>query len=141
MQGTPARGLRCSLVMGTVDETYKVGRLLASLDAQTHRNFELIVVDQNSDKRVAPILAPYKKKFPMLHIRSECKGLSKARNLGLQYVSGDIIAFPDDDCRYPPELLETVVQFFISHPEIDCLSGRSIDQDGKFSMGRFDLEA
>jgi glycosyltransferase involved in cell wall biosynthesis len=47
--------------------------------------------------------------------------LSKARNVGLPHLSGDIIAFPDDDCWYEPNLLANVANFFRDNPEIDCI--------------------
>jgi glycosyltransferase involved in cell wall biosynthesis len=124
-----------SLILGTIDRTREVELLLSSLEAQTYRDFELIVVDQNSDDRLAPILVSYKEKFPILHLSAE-KGLSRAKNLGLKYASRDIIGFPDDDCQYPEDLLEKVAQFFIDHSEWDGLTGRSVDEFGKESGGK-----
>jgi hypothetical protein len=49
-------------------------------------------------------------------------------------------AFPDDDGRYPPGLLGMVVRFFAEHPEKDGLTGRTVDEDGKTSMGRLDAK-
>jgi glycosyltransferase involved in cell wall biosynthesis len=127
--------LSFSLILGTIGRTREVELLLSSLEAQTYREFELIVVDQNSDDRLAPILAPYKDKFPILHLSSE-QGLSRAKNLGLEYASKDIIGFPDDDCQYPEDLLERVAQFFIDHSKWDGLTGRSVDEFGEESGGK-----
>lgn len=126
-----------SLIVATINRTKEIKRFLQSLASQSYKNFELIVVDQNSDDRLVPILEPYKTHFPILHIRS-APGLSRARNIGLRYVKGDIVAFPDDDCWYPPDLLEKVANFFQKHPDIDGLAGRSIDENGKPSVGRWD---
>jgi glycosyltransferase involved in cell wall biosynthesis len=127
--------------MATVDRTGEPKSLLASLDAQTHRDFELIVVDQNHDDRLVPLLKPYRDKFPIIHTAEQRRGLSKARNIGMEYASGDIIAFPDDDCFYPPDLLRKVDQIFVEHPGIGCLTGRLIDDVGRNAMGRFDSRA
>ena len=129
-----------SLVLGTVGRTHDLELHLASLDAQTHRDFELIVVDQNKDERLAPILASYANRFPILHLRSE-PGLTRAKNLGLKYVTGDVIGFPDDNCRFPQDLLYKVAQFFSDHPQADGLTGRSADDYGRDSNGTFDREA
>lgn len=129
-----------SLVLGTVERTRDLKDHLASLDAQTYKNFELIVVDQNKDERLAPILALYADRFPILHLRSE-PGLTRAKNLGLKYVTGDIIGFPDDNCRFPQDLLERVASFFAEHPRIDGLTGHSVDENGKDSNGKFDTES
>jgi glycosyltransferase involved in cell wall biosynthesis len=133
--------IRFSLVLATVGRTDELERFLGSLDAQTYRDYELIVVDQNPDERLAPILASHVDKNPILRLRTESKGVSRARNLGLECASGDVIGFPDDDCRYPPDLLSTVARFFAEHPERDGLTGHSIDEDDKndkISMRRFD---
>ena len=52
-----------SLILGTVERTHDLENHLASLDYQTYRNFELIIVDQNKDERLAPILEPYASRF------------------------------------------------------------------------------
>jgi len=132
--------MRFSLVLATVERTKEVKRFLEHLDRQTYRDFELIVVDQNPDDRLVPILEAYKKRFPILHLRSE-RGLSRARNVGLKHISGDIVAFPDDDCWYPPDLLEHVARFFREHPDIDVLTGRSVDENGELSAGRSDASS
>lgn len=127
--------------MATVGRKDEVESFLASLDSQTYRKFELIVVDQNLDDRLVPILNAYKDRFPLLHLRVSKRGASRARNMGLKHVGNDIVAFPDDDCCYPPCLLETVARFFASHPSIDGLTGRCIDEGGKPSAGRFEPKA
>ena len=113
-----------SLILATVDRTTEVARFLASLETQTCQEFELIVVDQNPDGMLAPLIEPYLNKFPIVHLnRPDRRGVSRARNLGLQYVKGDVVTFPDDDCWYPSDLLELVGGFLKEHPEVDGVSG------------------
>lgn len=131
--------MRFSLILGTIERSDELNYILASLSTQTYQNFELIVVDQNPDERLTPILTPYRDKFPIVHLRSR-RGLSKAKNLGLAHVSGDVIGFPDDNCQYPSDLLEKVARFFAEHPEIDGLTGRSMDEDGRDSNGTYPTE-
>jgi glycosyltransferase involved in cell wall biosynthesis len=90
------------LVVATVGRTDELQRFLASLDAQTHRDFRVLVVDQNDDERVAPLLDGQ-----AVHIRSPL-GLSRARNAALPHLAADVVGFPDDDCIYPRDLLERV---------------------------------
>ena len=113
-----------SLILATVDRTEEVGRFLASLDAQSYRDFELIVVDQNPNGMLRPLLEPYLDKFPILHLSQPNKrGVSRARNIGLKHVKGDVVTFPDDDCWYPSSLLGLVDSFLKDNSEIDSLSG------------------
>ncbi len=128
--------MKFSLVLATIGRTEELIRFLKSLNAQTYRNFELIVIDQNPDNRLTTILSPFLGIFPVIHIKSE-KGLSRARNVGLKYISGDIIAFPDDDCWYPPSLLENVKETLGKRAEISGVTGRSADENGITSAGRW----
>src|SRR5829696_3012355 len=79
----PARfePMRFSHILRTVRRTAELAECLAALDAQTYRGFELIVVDQNLDNRVEPILAPYKGKFDTLHLKSQRQGLAREKIL------------------------------------------------------------
>ena len=75
--------IRFSLVLSTINRTDEVRRFLTTLDSQTYRQFELIVVDQNKDGRLLPVLKPYEKMFSIVHCTSK-PGLSAARNVGLR---------------------------------------------------------
>jgi glycosyltransferase involved in cell wall biosynthesis len=77
----------------------------------------LLIIDQNEDNRVRNIYFKYKDKIDIKYIRSGRKGLSFNRNTGLDNCSGDIIAFPDDDCEYTGDILERVVEFFNNNPD------------------------
>lgn len=109
-----------SLIVATLNRTIELERLLTSLANQSCRDFEVIIVDQNDDDRVPLTLRNYKE-LKILYLRSE-RGLSLARNLALQHVSGEIFAIPDDDCWYPPELLHAVAGWFREHADFSILS-------------------
>jgi GT2 family glycosyltransferase len=132
--------MKFSLVLATLGRTTEVARFLSALNAQLYRDFELIVIDQNPDERLVPLLGPYLGRFPIQHLRSE-RGLSRARNVGLTRVSGDVVAFPDDDCWYPQHLLSSVSDQLNALPSVDGLTGRSIDEQGNESAFRFSTDA
>ncbi len=123
--------IKFSLVMGTVGRTDEVTRFLTSLSTQPQAGeCELIVVDQNTDDRLEPVLSPFRSMLDIQHLRSP-PGLSRARNVGLQHIRGDIVAFPDDDCWYPPGLLTRVLETFAQHPEVDVVTGRFTNEQGQ----------
>ncbi len=117
--------MKFSLIMATVGRSTELRRLLESLRIRSLRDFELIVVDQNSDDLLVPVLAPYRDDFSIVHCRSE-RGLSRARNVGLRLTSGDVIGFPDDDCWYPDDLLESLARLFAGDPALDGITCRPI---------------
>jgi glycosyltransferase involved in cell wall biosynthesis len=112
---TVIRSPMISLIVATVNRVSEVERFLGSLDRQTYIDFEVIVVDQNPDDRLLPIIQQHQR-LSIQHLRSR-RGLSRARNVGLPHSKGEIIGFPDDDCWYPEQLLARVKQTFDLHPE------------------------
>jgi glycosyltransferase involved in cell wall biosynthesis len=118
------------LVVATVGRVEEPGRLLASLEAQTHRDFRVLLVDQNEDDRLESILG--EQRVDIVRLRAE-RGLSRARNASLGDISADLVAFPDDDCLFAPELLERVARRFAGDPALDGLTGRAIDEAGHSS--------
>ena len=110
------------------------GALLESLESQTHRAFRVVIVDQNSDDRVERLLGAHPS-LRTVHLLSD-RGLSRARNRALSSLAGDVIGFPDDDCRYPPDLLERVARRFAEDAELGGLSGRPVAADGS-TVGRW----
>ena len=120
-----------SLIVATLGRTAELARLLESLDAQLERSFELVVVDQNEDERVAELLAGRTWSFPVVHLRLDVRGAARARNVGIRAARGDVIAFPDDDCWYEPDTLARVRGLLDAQPGTDVLSGRYVDGDGR----------
>jgi glycosyltransferase involved in cell wall biosynthesis len=128
--------MRVSLVTATVDRKDELGALLGSLAAQRFKDFEVVIVDQNDDDRLVPILSAYPM-LSLLHIRSSVRALSSARNLGLAHCIGEIVGFPDDDCLYLPHTLAMVDAKFTADPALSLLSGPAISSHGTLSSGRW----
>ena len=128
--------MKISLIVATKGRVEEIARLVQSLIQQGSANLELIVVDQNEDDRLESILKEPTLPFPIIHLWSEV-GLSRARNAGIACATGEIIAFPDDDCWYPAGLLMRVVSELQSQLSVDGLTGRSEDGEGRPSGGSF----
>ncbi|MDZ5254360.1 glycosyltransferase family 2 protein [Clostridium sp. LIBA-8841] len=112
---------KISLVMATVGRVHEVEAFINTLEKQKFSNYELIIVDQNTHYLLEEIYEKYKDKIKIKYIRSEKKGLSLNRNIGIKYVTGNIIAFPDDDCEYDEDTLLNVDQYFNNNDkEIYC---------------------
>jgi glycosyltransferase involved in cell wall biosynthesis len=94
--------------------------LLDSLEKQTCDKYECIVVDQSEDKVLENIASKYRN---IKYINSIHKGNSYNRNLGILHASRNILAFPDDDCFYSPNVIEKVLDVFLNIPHIVGVSG------------------
>ena len=116
------------LVVATVDRVDQLDRLFDSLERQSHRGFRVLLVDQNEDDRLGPVLERHAG-LSLDRLRSP-RGLSRARNAALGSVTADLVAFPDDDCVYADDLLERVARRFAERPDLDGLTGRAVRPDG-----------
>ena len=133
--------MKLSLIVATVGRTSELQRLLTSLDAQTHKNFELIVIDQNLDDRLKNMIASFSDRLTIIHLTSPL-GVSRARNAGIKKVTGNIVGFPDDDCWYSPMLLESIVALFGKNTNWDGLTGRIVNElNSQSGDARFDAES
>ena len=139
--GTPdTTSIKFSLVVATLGRISELRTLFSSFRNQAC-SIEVILVDQNTDERLASIVAEAAVWFPLRHIRIKAVSSSFARNVGLRECVGDIVAFPDDDCVYPAGILAHVLEVFSRRPELSVLTGPAITEDGRLSSGRWSPEA
>lgn len=96
----------------------EIKRLFDSLDNQTYKDFEVIIVSQDNHSIVDDYLREVN--FTYNHIKINKKGLSIARNEALKYVNGDIITFSDDDCWYIEDSFEFVNKYFNENKSDIC---------------------
>ncbi len=130
-------GMRFSLIVATKNRTTELGAFFQSLCHQNTLDFEAIIVDQNDDDRLRPIIDAYKPYFPIRWLRSTIANSSHARNLGIALAKGDLISFPDDDCIYPEGLLLRVDQHFKANPSHGLLTGPARAPNGMLGSGRW----
>lgn len=135
---------RFSLIVATMDRVEEFAVLLRSLGQQELLDFELIVVDQNPDERLSGLIRDWESKAAGLkgsliavkHLRCPA-GCSRARNAGLREATGEIIAFPDDDCWYSPDTLGRVDKWFRENETHGILVLGSKDELGRVSGNRW----
>jgi glycosyltransferase involved in cell wall biosynthesis len=128
---------RFSLIAPTFGRTAELSELLASIVNQNRSDIEIIIVDQNEDARILPLLEALPVDLAVLHLRLKEKNVSAARNAGMDAASGEIIAFPDDDCCYPPDLLNQVDQWFRENQHYSVMAVGALDHDGVASGNRW----
>jgi glycosyltransferase involved in cell wall biosynthesis len=129
--------MRFSLVVATLGRSDELRALFDSLVAQTFKDFEVIVVDQNADDRLAWMDIFERYPFPLTHHRFEIRHVACARNVGWRATQGEIVGFPDDDCLYPPNLLAMVDAGFRNQPGLSFRTGPAVTPDGEFSSMRW----
>jgi glycosyltransferase involved in cell wall biosynthesis len=129
--------MRFSLVVATLGRDAEVSALLDSLLAQGRTDFEVILVDQNDDDRLGPVEAAYAPLLTLRRLRSSVRNANHARNLGLRHARGEITSFPDDDCLYPPGVLNRVDAAFTEDAGLHVLTGPAASPQGGLGSGRW----
>lgn len=128
--------MRFSLIVATLGRDRDLAVLFESLLAQGRDDLEIIVVDQNRDERLAPVLARFAGRLALTHLRTERAHANAARNLGLQVARGGIVAFPDDDCWLPEGVLARVDAAF-AEAALAVLTGPAAAPEGGLGSGRW----
>ncbi|WP_170403085.1 glycosyltransferase family 2 protein [Ruegeria arenilitoris] len=125
-----------SAVVATLGRTDELTRLFETLRHQSRALDEIIVVDQNSDSRLVPVISDFGD-LPIIHIQDESlRGVNRSRNHGWRHSSGDVVFFPDDDCWYPKDFIELALSKLES-TDADIVSGRAASEDGQSINGKF----
>lgn len=129
--------MKFSLILCTLGRVEEVGLFFESLEKQLV-DFELIIVDQNEDNILYDYFCEHYSSLENRtnYIRTKEKGLSKSRNVGLKFASGDVICFPDDDCIYSIGLLPIVENIF-NTSLFDILSIKSVGSIDMLSNNDF----
>lgn len=127
--------MKVSLILATLGRDKEVAEFLASLQNQSYKNFELIVIDQNRDGKIDAIVESFADRFELRHVKVDFTGNARARDHGIGLANGRIIGFPDDDCMYDQDVLKKVVAEFAGRGRMAILVAGSYD----FSSSRFSI--
>lgn len=125
-----------TLIVTSCDREPELERFFRSVVNQTITGkTEVILVNQNAVRPASCDLLGAPVKLTELWTGGRTP-LSKARNLGLSCDLGDIVAFPDDDCWYEPNLLQKIAVYFQSNPGVGCICTNVYDPDRKLPYGK-----
>lgn len=118
-----------SIVICTYNRDKFIKSALYSLTNQTldPKKFEIIIVNNNCTDSTDSIVTDFIKAFSNLNINyvfQPIKGLSAARNKGIEVAKSNIIAYMDDDGEADTNYLKEVLSYFKKHPQIAGLGGK-----------------
>jgi len=105
-----------SVVIPAFKAATTIGRAVESVLTQTCPVHEIIVVDDGGFDDIGRVLAPYADRVILL--RTEHGGASRARNVGIERSSGELIAFLDADDYWEPEKIERHVGLYRAYPDL-----------------------
>lgn len=114
-----------SIITATHDRAALLAAIaLPSIQHQTHRDFEWIIVNDGCDPATRQLIAnaqlPCSVRYLEMPHPEFGFGLCHARNLGLAAATGDLVAYLDDDNAIAPEFVAATCRFFQQHPTMMC---------------------
>ena len=121
--------MKISVVIPTYNRCGSLIKLFEALKDQTHKDFEVVLVDAGSEDGTADLDKKYAVFFPVKYVRQSDEGFVDAVNDGLKLSSGEIFLRSDDDVIPEPGWLEAVKEAFDSSSDIGGVTGPVVTPD------------
>ncbi|NCN06364.1 MAG: glycosyltransferase family 2 protein [Candidatus Pacebacteria bacterium] len=111
-----------SIVIPCLNEDKYLPSLLKDLSKQTNQDFEVIVVDGNSDDKTVEKARAFASKFPLTVKVVKKRNVSYQRNMGGKLAKNNWIIFMDADNRLPASFLDGIRYRLAEQPDTDLFS-------------------
>lgn len=110
-----------TIIIPTYKDTDALMLCLTALAKQDYpsQSFEVVIINNNPDEQIEPFL-----EFPQLRIINETQpGSYAARNTGLRYARGEVVAFTDADCIPERNWISNAIDALCSSPQAERVTG------------------
>ena len=98
-----------SIIIPVLNRQDEIEECIRSVFAQSYENWELLVIDNGSTDRTLEICQTLAAQEPRIRLLNAPRGVSNARNAGLDAAKGKYLFFLDSDDVIHPSLLETLL--------------------------------
>ena len=106
-----------SVVIATLNAMPHLQRAIAALEAQTFRDFEIVIQDGGSTDDTLSYLESAAQRLPISISSEPDSGIGQAYNRGMQRCSGTFVSLSASDEQLLPHSLEMAVRWYEQHPE------------------------
>ena len=127
-----ARGRQVSVITPVFNGVRTIATAIASVQAQTFVDWELLVIDDGSSDGSADVVSRVAAESRLRLIRQERGGPGAARNRGISAAVGELVAFLDADDLWPPGYLAAMTAALSRRPGASLAFGswQYIDENG-----------
>ncbi|AIY06226.1 glycosyl transferase family protein [Planococcus sp. PAMC 21323] len=109
---------KVSVIIPTFNRSELLKKAIKSLEKQSHRNLEIIIIDDCSTDDTANVVAKMTDDRIIYLKHTINKGGSEARNTGLKRATGKFIGFLDSDDQWLPQKIEKQLAKFSEEPDV-----------------------
>ncbi len=111
-----------SLIVPVYNRPDEIADLLESLERQTDKGFELVLVEDGSTVDCRKEVERYASRLDIQYYYKPNEGRSIARNHGMTHARGEYFVFVDSDCILPPDYFATLRRE-LEATGADCFGG------------------
>jgi glycosyltransferase involved in cell wall biosynthesis len=114
-----------SIIIPTYNLSAYIAETLNSVQSQSFKNFEVLIIDDTSDDNTVEIVKTYQKQDQRFKLFINChkKGVSGARNTGIDHAIGEWIAFLDGDDIWSNDSLLLRLTILKEYPDAQYIGG------------------
>lgn len=122
-----------SIIIPVYNRSHLLSETIDTVLMQSHRGFEIIIVDDGSTENIKKILdEKYTNEPRVKYFRKQNEERGAARNFGLKQAKGDYAVFFDSDDFMKPHYLETLNKIIDENPAVKLLATKyNYDNNGK----------
>ncbi|WP_017731987.1 glycosyltransferase family 2 protein [Nafulsella turpanensis] len=118
-----------SIIVPTYNGAHKLSGILESLDAQSVKDFEVIIaVDGSTDHTIEVLERVQPNNYTLNFFYQQNRGRAAIRNFGAKKAAGDLLIFFDDDMRPVPCCVERHIKHFKDFPG-SLATGKQIEEE------------
>jgi len=97
-----------TVIIPTLNEEGYIGSLLSDLNKQKYTDFEVIIIDGNSDDKTKNVARNCRRSFPLIFHRVTKRQVSFQRNKGSELAHGSYLIFLDADVHIQRAFLQNI---------------------------------
>ncbi|GIL23649.1 MAG: glycosyl transferase [Bacteroidota bacterium] len=113
---------RYSIIIPVYNRPHEVEELLSSLTQQTYKDFEVLLIEDGSERTSREVYERYASVLSITYFFKPNSGPGPSRNFGFERARGEYLVVFDSDCVIPETYFESVEKFMHSQP-VDAWGG------------------
>jgi len=111
-----------SIIIPVYNRPQEVAELLESLIIQTHKDFEIVLVEDGSSLTCEKVFERFSSQLSIRYFFKPNSGPGPSRNFGFKHAHGEYFVVFDSDCILPPTYFESV-DLLMQSEKVDAWGG------------------